>query len=193
MKWQWWIVVATGSSPKQNCTTGFGWPFVPPAPCARFQGPMFSEIGWPNSTTNGSKDENPNSGPEGKPLALAKLSPTATTPLHPTEAAASAVTGHLAWGDSSTLSTMSSWAAWSDAWCSGWQLCPQQGIGTGWYLRSLPIQADLWFCDPPAQQRIFSRADLVSKAKMPPHSHRCLFVYEIVIALQQWFWKRLIT
>ena len=33
-----------------------------------------------------------------------------------------------------------SWATWS----GGWQACPWQGAGTGWYLRSLPTKAILW-------------------------------------------------
>lgn len=38
------------------------------------------------------------------------------------------------------------WAMWP----SGWQLCPQKGVGTRWSYMSLPIQPTLWFCDPRA-------------------------------------------
>lgn len=42
---------------------------------------------------------------------------------------------------------MRPWATWSGVWFGGWQPCLWLGIGTSWWLRSLPTQTCLWFYD----------------------------------------------
>jgi len=51
-------------------------------------------------------------------------------------------------------------AAWSTAWFSGQQPCLWQEIGTGWSLRSLPTQANLWW--------LYDLHPAISR-----HTHRC--------------------